>query len=90
MPGASLTGTVEGLNGVTNFILPIQSSKGAKEAFILYGFDSLAYSRKEETKGYDWIKPDQIDWYRKCSAALTAKNSGKLLPGTCLFPYPCT
>ncbi|WP_233577233.1 metallophosphoesterase family protein [Parabacteroides sp. TM07-1AC] len=87
MPG-SLTGTVEGLNGVTNFILPIQSSKGAKEAFILYGFDSLAYSRKEETKGYDWIKSDQIDWYRKSSAALTAKNSGKPLPALAFFHIP--
>lgn len=87
MPG-SLTGTVEGLSGVTNFILPIRSSKDAKEAFILYGFDSLAYSRKEETKGYDWIKPDQIDWYRKCSTALTAKNGGKPFPALAFFHIP--
>lgn len=87
MPG-NLTGTVEGITGVTNFILPVNSSDGSKEAFLLYGFDSLAYSVKEETKGYDWIKPDQIDWYRKNSAALTAKNGGKPLPALAFFHIP--
>ncbi|WP_455637885.1 metallophosphoesterase family protein [Parabacteroides sp.] len=87
MPG-NLTGTVEGLTGVTNFILPIKSSDGSKEAFILYMFDSLAYSMKEETKGYDWIKPDQIDWYTRCSRALTAKNGGKPLPALSFFHIP--
>ncbi|KKB54014.1 metallophosphoesterase family protein [Parabacteroides gordonii] len=87
MPG-NLTGTVEGITGVTNFILPVNSSDGSKEAFLLYGFDSLAYSVKEETKGYDWIKPDQIDWYRKSSAALTAKNGGKPLPALAFFHIP--
>lgn len=87
MPG-NLTGTVEGLTGVSNFILPIKSAAGSKEAFLLYGFDSLAYSDREETKGYDWMKPDQIDWYRKSSAALTAKNGGKPLPALAFFHIP--
>jgi 3',5'-cyclic AMP phosphodiesterase CpdA len=86
-PG-NLTGTVEGLSGVTNFILPIKSSDGAKDAFILYCFDSLAYSRAEETKGYDWIKADQIGWYTQCSAALTARNGGKPLPALSFFHIP--
>lgn len=87
MPG-NLTGRVEGLTGVTNFILPICSSKNAKEAFLLYGFDSLAYSAKEESKGYDWIKPDQIDWYTRCSKAFTSKNGGKPLPALAFFHIP--
>lgn len=87
MPG-NLTGTVEGLSGVTNFILPIKSAEGSKDAFLLYGFDSLAYSRGEETKGYDWIKKDQIDWYRNCSAELTARNGGKPYPALAFFHIP--
>ncbi len=87
MPG-NLTGTVEGLSGVTNFILPIKSSDGSKDAFILYGLDSLAYSQREETKGYDWIKRDQIEWYRACSAALTARNGGTPYPALAFFHIP--
>ena len=87
MPG-NLTGTVEGLSGVTNFILPIRSAQGDKPAFLLYGLDSLAYSSREATKGYDWIKWDQIDWYRKCSAALTEQNGGTPLPALAFFHIP--
>lgn len=86
-PG-NLTGTVEGVTGVTNFILPIKSARDDKPAFLLYGLDSLAYSRWPETKGYDWIKWDQIDWYRKCSAALTARNGGTPLPAMAFFHIP--
>ena len=87
MPG-NLTGTVEGLSGVTNFILPIGGVEDGKPAFLLYGLDSLAYSRRAETKGYDWIKWDQIDWYRRCSAALTAANGGTPLPALAFFHIP--
>lgn len=87
IPG-NLTGTVEGLSGVTNFILPIRSADGSKDAFVVYGLDSLAYSKDKETKGYDWIKHDQIDWYRTGSAGLTAKNGGTPLPAMAFFHIP--
>ena len=52
----NLTGTVEGITGVTNYILPVMSGKdAAKESVILYVFDSNAYSTLEEVKGYGWI-----------------------------------
>lgn len=86
-PG-NVTGTVDGLSGVTNFILPIRNAAGTKEAFALYGFDSLAYSKQPETKGYDWIKQDQIDWYRTSSAGMTAKNGGNPLPAMAFFHIP--
>ncbi len=87
MPG-NLTGTVPGVSGVTNFALPVMQSDGSRTAFILYGFDSLAYSPLKEVKGYDWIKHDQIDWYRRCSAALTGRNGGEPLPALSFFHIP--
>lgn len=86
-PG-NLTNTVPGISGVTNFILPIKSSTGDKDAFILYSFDSHAYSSLKNVKGYDWIKQDQIDWYTKNSAAYTAANGGQPLPAIAFFHIP--
>ncbi|MCI1681799.1 MAG: metallophosphoesterase family protein [Bacteroides sp.] len=84
----NLTNTVKGLSGVTNYILPLKSSDGKKNAFILYVFDSHAYSHLPQVKGYDWIKPDQVDWYLKNSAAFTAGNGGQPLPALAFFHIP--
>ena len=84
----NLTGTVEGMSGVTNFILPIKSADGSRDAFILYVFDSLAYSDDDQAKGYDWIKHDQIAWYRECSARFTAQHDGEPYPALAFFHIP--
>lgn len=87
MPG-NLTGTVEGLSGLTNFILPIKASDGSKDAALLYGLDSHAYSPLKSIKGYDWIKPDQIAWYSQNSSHYTMANGGKPLPALAFFHIP--
>lgn len=78
----------EGISGVTNFILPVNASAGNNEAAVLYIFDSNAYSPLKQIKGYDWIKADQVEWYRKESAAFTARNNGKPLPALAFFHIP--
>jgi len=87
MPG-NMTGTVTGISGVTNFILPVKSSEGDKNAFIIYGFDSHSYSPLKNVKGYDWIKQDQIDWYIKNSTMYTTENGGQPLPAIAFFHIP--
>lgn len=87
VPG-NLTNTVEGLSGVTNFILPLQSKDGKKNAAILYTFDSHAYSQIKEIKGYDYIKFDQIAWYRRMSTEFTRQNGGTPLPSLAFFHIP--
>ena len=86
-PG-NMTGTQEGVSGVTNFILPVRSSDGSEDAAVIYVFDSHSYSGRKDVKGYDWIKPDQIDWYRKKSGEFTEKNSGIPLPALAFFHIP--
>lgn len=86
-PG-NLTSTVEGISGVTNYYLPVQSSKEAKETAVLYVFDSNAYSTLPQVKGYGWIQPDQIAWYTQSSANFTRQNEGTPLPSLAFFHIP--
>lgn len=86
----NLTSTVEGLSGVTNYTLTIKSAtKNGADAAVLYVFDSHQYSQQKDlTDGYDWIKPDQIDWYRRESAKYTAGNGGKPMPSIAFMHIP--
>lgn len=81
----NLTSTVEGLSGVTNFILPVRSSDGTRDAEILYVLDSHSYSQIKGIGGYDYIKFDQIQWYRQNSERLTAANGGNPIPSLAFF-----
>ena len=86
----NLTSTVQGITGVTNFVLPVKSADGKKESAVLYVFDSNSYSTlpKKVVDGYGWIALDQIDWYTKTSNELTAKNGGQPIPSLAFFHIP--
>ncbi len=81
----NLTATTEGISGVTNYILPVKSADGRKDATILYCIDSHSYSSIDGVGGYDYIKFDQIDWYRRNSAAYTQQNGGQPVPSLAFF-----
>ena len=87
MPG-NLTSTVEGLSGVTNFILPVKASDGSKDAAILYVFDSNSYATLKGIKGYGWIKHDQVRWYIDESKKFTEANGGTPLTSLSFFHIP--
>lgn len=86
-PG-NLTATVDGLSGVANYIVPVASADGKKTEAVLYVIDSNAYSPLKQIKGYDWIKPDQVEWYRKESSKFAKENGGKPLPALAFFHIP--
>lgn len=77
------------INGVGNFVLEVKSASSSQAAALLYGFDSGSYSplAARGVGGYDWIRHDQIDWYRSTSAAYTAKYGGPL-PSLAYFHIP--
>ena len=87
MPG-NLTSTVEGLSGVTNFILPVKASDGSKDVALLYVFDSHSYSTLKHLKGYGWIKHDQVQWYLNESKKFTESNGGTPLTALSFFHIP--
>lgn len=72
--------SVAGISGVANFNIPVKSADGKKDAAMIYVIDSNSYSPMKSVDGYDWVKPDQIDWYRALSAKYTKANGGTPLP----------
>ncbi len=75
------------LSGVGNCSLPVLSSEGKTMPWVLYLFDSHAYTNDSTLGYYDWIKNDQIQWYRKQSATYTGKNR-KCLAALAFFHIP--
>ncbi|HEO69758.1 MAG TPA: metallophosphoesterase [Candidatus Hydrogenedentes bacterium] len=78
----------EDLPGVGHYVLPVHAGQGDKPAALLYCIDSLAYSEVEEIKGYDWIRPRQVQWYREKAAEYRALSSGEPLPALAFFHIP--
>ena len=87
IPG-NMTETTNGISGISNYVLPLKASDGDKESAVLYFFDSHSYSKLEQVKGYDWIKPDQINWYIEESSRFTKENEGTPLPSLAFFHIP--
>lgn len=82
------------LPGTANTHLLIRSSRGRRAAFALWLLDSHRYAPKtlggqdfEDLKSYDWIKPEQIDWYRRRSLAAERRN-GAAIPSLMFFHIP--
>lgn len=80
-------GENEKVSGVLNFDLPVISSKSDKPAAVLYFLDSHHYTFNPKLGTYDWIKSDQIEWYRKKSTDYT-KQSKTQIPSMMFFHIP--
>lgn len=60
------------IDGVGNYYIEVLA-RGTTDhsALTLYFFDTHAYSPDERNfPGYDWVKPNQIEWFRKTAASL--------------------
>lgn len=75
------------LSGVGNCALPVFASKGNAMPWAIYLFDSHAYTNDTTLGYYDWIKNDQIQWYRKQSEAYSHKQ-GKQIAALAFFHIP--
>ena len=72
-----------------DYTLTVQSSDGkGSHAAVLYFFDSHSYSKLKDVKGYDWLTFDQVENYRRQSAAFTEANGGQPLPALSFFHIP--
>ncbi len=75
------------LHGCATHNLPVLSSDGSKVAFNLWMFDSGDYLRDEngeyvrdaqDSRIYDCVRKDQIEWYKNVSKKLEEENGGKV------------
>lgn len=79
------------ISGIGNYILEVQGSKENAAKALIYCFDSNAYPYEKENPelgDYDWIKFDQIQWYREQSKIYTARNGSKPFPALAFFHIP--
>ncbi len=59
------------IDGVGNYFIEIQAHSSKNSALTLYFLDTHSYSPDEaHYKGYDWIKPNQIKWFKTTSTSL--------------------
>lgn len=64
------------VEGVGNYIIEILGrGTTSHSALTLYLLDTHSYSPDEHHyKGYDWLKPSQIDWFKSTSQSLKRKH----------------
>ena len=71
---------------VPDYVLTVKSSKDKnKDAALLYCIDSHSYTQIKSVPGYDWIKFNQIAWYREHSKKFAENNGGIPLPALAFF-----
>ena len=74
-PGCLAYDAIPSLYGCGNHNLPILASNGYKVAFNLWFIDSGTTT--EEAGGYDYVREDQINWYKKTAETLAMFNGGE-------------
>ncbi|KAK7398301.1 Phosphatase dcr2 [Neonectria punicea] len=64
------------IDGVGNYYVEILArGKSDHSALTIYFFDTHAYSSDERKyPGYDWVKPNQIEWFKKTATGLKANH----------------
>lgn len=73
---------------VPDYTIEVKSSDNSKISSVLYLIDSNAYTQIHSVPGYDWIKFDQIGWYRNESKKYTKMNDDSPLPSLAFFHIP--
>lgn len=76
------------LKGVGNYILEIKDANNDSIKSVLYFFDSGAYTPIKGLGTYDWFASNQVEWYKKESAAYTKENNGNPYPALAFFHIP--
>ncbi len=76
------------ISGTGNFVLPLKSAASDKTASLIWCFDSHGYPSDKALGKYDWIKFDQIAWYRQKSAEFSQQNNGQPFPSLAYFHIP--
>ncbi|POS88320.1 hypothetical protein EPUL_000621 [Erysiphe pulchra] len=65
------------IDGVGNYYIEVQAHGSKNSALTIYLLDSHSYSPDERNfKGYDWLKKNQIDWFRATAKELKRNHEG--------------
>lgn len=66
------------IDGIGNYYIEVLAHGSSKHSAItLYLLDSHSYSPDERLfKGYDWLKKNQIDWFKSTARTLQKNHEG--------------
>ena len=73
----------EDLFGVGNYVLGVYNRDGSLGS-VIYCLDSGAYA----SGGYDYLKDNQVQWYKETSELLQEYNDGQVVKGMMAFHIP--
>ena len=78
------------IKGVGNYAIPVYNSKNQnKVEAVLYCLDSNDYSESNIKYGYyDWVKFNQIEWYRNQSLQFAQNNGSSPIPSLAFMHIP--
>ncbi|KAJ5388387.1 hypothetical protein N7509_010928 [Penicillium cosmopolitanum] len=76
LPYSLATAGPEDIDGVGNYIVEVlDRGKSQHSALTFYLLDTHSYSPDErQFRGYDWIKPSQIRWFKNTAQSLKKKH----------------
>lgn len=65
------------VEGIGNYVVEVLApSPSQHPAITIYLMDTHSYSPDEASfRGYDWVKPNQIAWFKETAAGLKGRNS---------------
>lgn len=83
----------EGIHGSGNCVVNIKNSKGIVQSIFFFDSGDYVYGVKRKAFGsekrcYDYIRDNQLDWYKRRLKELTAENGGVLPKSMALLHIP--
>lgn len=76
------------VEGAGNYVLPILGNTDDKTQFLVYAIDTHNKPTDDIYGHYDWIKFNQLEWYRSESKNFTRLNDNSPLPALAFLHIP--
>jgi len=89
LPGCVNLPPKEGVYGCSNDVITLSGPKGVERLFYLFdSMDAVVLKGEEDIHSYDYIRHNQIAWYRAHSQKFTEQNGGVPVPSLAFFHIP--
>ena len=89
LPGCINRPPKEGVYGCSNDVITLSGEGGPEHVFyLLDSMDAVILKGEEEIHCYDYIRHNQIAWYRAHSERFTSGNGGVPVPSMAFFHIP--
>ena len=89
LPGCVNLPPKDGVYGCSNDVITLSGAGGPEHVFYLFdSMDAVILKGEEEIHCYDYIRHNQIAWYRAHSERFTRENGGVPVPSMAFFHIP--